>query len=243
MDNSDEQKLLKQTFKFVGLENAYQELVSTQEAKIDILKGYMTNEELKKELIESLTEKLHLDSAKKRKLKLALSNIEKIKWESNIEEMAIDNFNDGRRREMKLPQLEEFKLKEKKIFCSICQRNVELDSEIYECADIVLALKDHTRTQGHDKKLKYITSLAALMQNDITWFFIKEDNKTSEQPGHRIYCYICKDLKGRRVTTTIASFTILHCDITHKEAFREWKVSNPNHPFQKPKKSLNDSCK
>jgi hypothetical protein len=109
MDNSDEQKLLKQTFKFVGLENAYQELVSTQEAKIDILKGYMTNEELKKELIESLTEKLHLDSAKKRKLKLALSNIEKIKWESNIEEMAIDNFNDGRRREMKLPQLEERK--------------------------------------------------------------------------------------------------------------------------------------
>jgi hypothetical protein len=79
------------------------------------------------------------------------------------------------------------------------------------------------------------------MQNDITWFFIKEDNKTSEQPGHRIYCYICKDLKGRRVTTTIASFTILHCDITHKEVFREWKVSNPNHPFQKPKKSLNDS--
>jgi len=56
MDNSDEQKLLKQTFKFVGLENAYQELVSTQEAKIDILKGYMTNEELKKELIENLTE-------------------------------------------------------------------------------------------------------------------------------------------------------------------------------------------
>lgn len=56
MDTSDEQKLLKNAFKFVGLEDAYQELVSSQEAKIDIIKGYMKNEELKKELIESLTQ-------------------------------------------------------------------------------------------------------------------------------------------------------------------------------------------
>ena len=114
---------------------------------------------------------------------------------------------------------------------------------MYESTEISVILKDHTRTEEHDKKMKYITSLAAMMQNDITWFFIREDNKTPEQSGHRIYCYICNDVKGRRVTTTISAFTGLHCDRKHKEAFIEWKEFNPNHQFQKPRKNQKDSCK
>ena len=122
---------------------------------------------------------------------------------------------------------------------------MELDSEVYsECAaDISIILKDHTRIERHDKKMKYISSLAALMQNDITWFFISEDNKTPEKSGHRIFCYICNDVKGRRVSTTISSFTSIHCDMKHKELFTQWKESNPNHQFQRPKKNRKDYCK
>ena len=68
--------------------------------------------------------KLHLDPARKRKLKLAFSNLENLKWEPNYEEIAVNTFNEKRKKEMKLPQLEEFKVKEQKIFCSICQTYV-----------------------------------------------------------------------------------------------------------------------
>ena len=77
--------------------------------------------------------------------------------------------------------------------------------------------------------MKLLRTLSSFYSDDITWFTISSDIDGAD----RVFCHLCNDVKGRRVTTTISSFTGLHCDKEHKNMFQEWKTKHPDHPFQK----------
>ena len=82
----------------------------------------------------------------------------------------------------------------------------------------------------HIRKLKWVEALSKKMNGDVTWFTILKD---SDGLSDRIFCHICRDSIGRKVTETISSFSKKHCNNEHREQFKNWKEEHPFHSFQK----------
>jgi len=215
---------LKQLFSHVDLIRVYEYLEHSREANISLLQRYANEKEILEEFIKDISSHLGLNIAEKRKFRLILLEIKRLDYKPFYEEIEIEKFNNERKKSLKLPQLEEIAFVNKKIFCLVC--NSEISSN-----EFPNNLEAHVESGIHFRKLKLIRTLSSFYSNDITWFTISSDIDGAD----RVFCHLCNDVKGRRVTTTISSFTGLHCDKEHKNMFQEWKTKHSDHPFQKKK--------
>ena len=98
-----------------------------------------------------------------------------------------------------------------------------------ENSDITCVLGDHVRITSHVNRLKVVVTLSEFYSGDISWFTISTDPDDTL----RVFCHLCNDSKGRRIKSTISSFTKQHCNEDHKRYYSEWKGKHPLHPFQK----------
>ena len=74
-------------------------------------------------------------------------------------------------------------------------------------------------------------TLRTKFENKVNWFYIANEPDGQD----RIFCQVCVDNTGRRITQTIGSFTSEHIyGANHKEKIETWKAQKTRFYFQRP---------